>query len=117
MQVADLNRKRKRRRNKSRTNGQRRTDNDPLQSYDGSNVNLDGVSGEEATLEEFFDAEQDEQDAKKQKSETSDKVFVNTKDGTGKSTSGRNAWKERHRKGKFSNKRRKSAPKRRKVGI
>lgn len=119
MHVADLNRKRKRRRNKNRTDGQRRTDNDPLQSYDGSNVSLDGVAGENADqFEEFFaDDGQDEQDAKKQKSEATDKVFVSTKDGTGRSTSGRTAWKEQHKKGKFSNKRRKSAPKRRKVGI
>ena len=34
------------------------------------------------------------------------KVFTSTRDGTGRSTAGRTAWKEKHRKGKFSGKKR-----------
>lgn len=124
MQVADLNRKRKRRRNKHRSDGSRRTDNDPLQSFDGEGVNLDSVEGGDGDdndgdgsadeFAEFFDS-----DDKGQKKGTvaSEKVVFSTRDGTGKSTSGRGAWKEKHRKGKFSGKRRKSEPPRRRVGI
>ena len=54
MQVADLNRKRKRRRARNRTDGRRRTDNDPLQSYDGDAVNLDGVEGDEGEEARVF---------------------------------------------------------------
>jgi hypothetical protein len=119
MQVADLNRKRKRRRNKNRSDGRRRTDNDPLQSYDGDDVNLDSVEGEEGVdgdgdeFSEFFDDDQ----GQKKNAAASEKVLFNTKDGTGRGTSGRTAWKEKHRKGKFSGKRRKSEAPRRKSGI
>ena len=46
--------------------------------------------------------------SKKQKSAQEEKIFTSTKDGTGFSTAGRNAWKAKHRKGKFSGKTRKS---------
>jgi hypothetical protein len=120
MQVADLNRKRKRRRNKNRSDGKRRTDNDPLQSYDGDGVNLDSVEGEEGggddgdEFTEFFD---DGEQGQKKNEDASEKVLFNTKDGTGRSTSGRSAWKEKHRMGKFSGKRRKSEAPRRRSGI
>jgi hypothetical protein len=119
MQVADLNRKRKRRRNKHRSDGRRRTDNDPLQSYDGDGVNLDSVDGEKGDddgdeFSEFFD---DGDQGKEKKTDASEKVLFNTKDGTGRSTSGRSAWKEKHRKGKFSGKRRKSEAPRRRSGV
>jgi hypothetical protein len=117
MQVANLNRKRKKARNnpKKGTNGERRTDNDPLRSFDGE-VNLDGVKeGEEDPFAEFMDdGDGDDGDgegedgAKKQKTEKEKRVFTNTTDGTGKSTSGRNVWKEKHKKGKFSGKKRMS---------
>jgi hypothetical protein len=107
MQVAKLNKKRKKR--KARVHG-RREDNDPLKAFDGAgDVNLEGVEGEEDDeLAEFFENGDDEQANKKQKTGEYNKVFTSTKDGTGKSTAGRNAWKERHKKGKFSNKKRKS---------
>jgi hypothetical protein len=51
-----------------------------------------------------------ENDSKRQKRDDpmEKKYFANTRDGTGKSTAGRNAWKEKHRKGKFSGQKRKS---------
>jgi ATP-dependent RNA helicase DDX56/DBP9 len=117
MQVANLNRKRKKNRNnKKGTGGERRLDNDPLRSFDGA-VNLEGVKeGEEGDdpFAEFMDDGEDDGDdsgAKKQKTESEKQVYTNTTDGTGKSSSGRNAWKEKHKKGKFSGKKRLSEKK------
>lgn len=111
MQVANLNRKRKRRKGKNANGQQRRSDNDPLQNFDG-NVNLDGLrqGGDDfdQDMPDFSAADEGQPDPKKQKKESEKKIFSSTKDGTGKSTSGRNAWKEKHKKGKFSGKRRKS---------
>ncbi|CAB9505028.1 RNA helicase DBP9 [Seminavis robusta] len=114
MQVAKLNKKRKRK--KARVYGGRRTDNDPLQAFDGAgDVDLGNVAGaeEEDGLAEFFEDDDGEDDsqmmAKKQKTgESEGKLFTGAQDGTGESTAGRNKWKERHRKGKFSGKARKS---------
>ena len=98
MQVANLNRKRKRRKN--RKGNDRRSAKDPLQSFNDGDVNLDGLEGDDDDMPQFG-----ERDDKKQKREESvKKTLLNTRDGTGKSTSGRNAWKEKHRKGKFSKK-------------
>ena len=73
---------------------------------------MDGLGGEGAT---DFDEDMPEfggddtgSSSKKQKTETEKKVYMNSKDGLGKSTSGRNAWKERHRKGKFSGRKKRS---------
>ena len=99
-----------------------REDNDPLRSFDGAigDVGLGGVAGqdEEADdLEGFFDDDDDDDDGddagrKKQKAEETDsKLYTSTRDGTGKSTAGRQQWKERHKKGKFSGKKRKSEKK------
>jgi ATP-dependent RNA helicase DDX56/DBP9 len=115
MQVADLNRKRKRKKNRSATNTQRRSDNDPLQSFNEVDVNLSGLGGDDDEEMELPDFSQPDggMDAKKRKVDnTEKKVFTSTKDGTGKSTAGRNTWKERHRKGSYSNKKRKSDKKR-----
>jgi len=90
-------------------------DNDPLQTYDGD-VNLDSVEGDGGDGEEFAEFF-DEGGRQKKGTDTSEKVLFNTKDGTGRTTSGRSAWKEKHRKGKFSGKRRKSEAPRRRVGI
>jgi ATP-dependent RNA helicase DDX56/DBP9 len=116
MQVADLNKRRKRKRVKGH-DGARRTDNDPLQSYTGEKGNSEGaVNGDEGDgFEEFFEDGADVAAPKAVKAEP--KVFNNTRDGAGKSTAGRNAWKEKHNRGKFSNKKRKSDPKRRTSGI
>lgn len=120
MQVAKVNKKRKKK--KARVHGGRREDNDPLRSFDGAgSVNLESVAGEDDddVLAEFFEDDSAELGSnKKQKIEEERKIFTSTHDGTGKSSAGRNAWKERHKKGKFSNKERKSESKRRKpLGI
>jgi len=107
MQVAELNKKKKRRRNRN-GQGQRRTDNDPLHSFEG--VNLEGIvddidNDNDAGASSFEDPIQDsigEEDQAKKKQKVENRVVANTKDGTGASTSGRNAWKQKHGKGKFS---------------
>jgi len=115
MHVADLNRKRKRRKNRKGNDVHRRSDNDPLQSFNNADVNLDGLGGgedgddEDMELPDFSQGDDMERSSKKQKIEEKEKkIFTSTKDGTGKSTAGRNTWKERHRKGSFSNKKRAS---------
>ena len=106
MQVANLNKKRKKKVKKG-TGGQRRTDNDPLQNFDGD-VNIDDLEDDDRD-EDFADfLEEDDSESKRPKIDSDSKVFADTKDGTGRSTSGRNEWKSKHRKGKFSNKKRKS---------
>ena len=126
MQVANITRRKKKRINKrGRSGGERRSDNDPLQTFD-SDVNMDGVHGADDTnshddpYAHFMKDDDDDDDGggggggmksidtKKQKIDhnNTDKVFTNTKDGTGQSTAGRGAWKEKHKKGKFSSKKR-----------
>jgi len=108
MQVADLHRRRRKKR-KVRVDGQRRTDNDPLQVFDKTPQNADSA------FEEFF--VDDESEKKEMDKEEEPAIYINTKDGTGRSTSGRNAWKEKHKKGKFSSKRKRNEPKPRRSGI
>jgi len=128
MQVANLNKRRKKKRKKNaRSNnnssniGARRSDNDPLQNFDGD-VNLDGVQGavddddDDDAFAEFLDDGESGSGGPNQKKQRTDggsgggeeekKIFTNTRDGTGRSASGRTAWKEKHRKGKFSGKKR-----------
>eukprot|EP00977_Amphora_coffeiformis_P003113 scaffold581_cov169-Amphora_coffeaeformis.AAC.3 len=113
MQVANLNKKRKR---KKRNKFNDRISKDPLQSFQ-ADVNLDDVAG--ADEDDDTEGEEDEtmemNDSPNKSSES--RVFANTQDGTGKSTAGRNAWKERHRKGKYSNKKRKSERRTEPLGI
>ena len=109
MQAANLNKKRKKKKVK------RTRKNDPLQSFEGD-VTLDGVAGddgddieegEDPLMAEFMDDDDDDEpSAKKQKEEK--KMYANTKDGMGRSTAGNVAWKKKHKKGEFSNKKRKS---------
>eukprot|EP00539_Tryblionella_compressa_P011683 CAMPEP_0178810630 /NCGR_PEP_ID=MMETSP0745-20121128/18792_1 /TAXON_ID=913974 /ORGANISM="Nitzschia punctata, Strain CCMP561" /LENGTH=694 /DNA_ID=CAMNT_0020471163 /DNA_START=77 /DNA_END=2161 /DNA_ORIENTATION=- len=112
MQVADLNRKRKRRKPRKNGSDLRRSEKDPLQSFNDGDVNLDGLDGDDVDDEEMpdFSPGGEEPQAKRQKVDDpmAKKIFANTRDGTGKSTAGRNAWKEKHRKGRFSGKKRKS---------
>lgn len=99
MQVAEMNKRKKRRRARSSNrSASRRTDNDPLQSYEGGDVTLDGVAGDadDGVVGGDTNTGTSEQDAKKAK------VFVDSADGTGRSSSGRNQWKQRHGRGKFS---------------
>lgn len=111
MQVADLNRKRKRRRPNRLAGNQRRTDNDPLRSFEskGANLEIDGSAAKDKdvdeTFSEFFDDGSMDKDAadgakrpRTDKAETP-KVFSSVSDGTGRSTSGRQLWKEKHGKG------------------
>jgi hypothetical protein len=76
-------------------------------------VNLDGVvAGEEKetanNYEEFFETDgddaDDDGDDKKPKRTADGKIFMDTSDGTGRSTAGRNSWKEKRSRGKFSKK-------------
>ena len=117
MHVADLNRRKRKKKSKANHNnsGERRSDNDPLQNFD-ADVNLDGVRGTEGedggddAFAEFLDDGDDDgtPQQKKQKCDTAEekKIFTSTRDGTGRSTAGRTAWKEKHKKGKFSGKKR-----------
>lgn len=108
MQVANLNRKRKRKNRKGKgAYQQHRSNKDPLQSFDGD-ANLDGLQENADDMPDFSPVDE-ENESKKQKLNSGEKrIFANTKDGVGKSTAGRNSWKERHRKGKFSGKQRKT---------
>jgi len=108
MQVAKINKKRKKK--KARVHG-RREDNDPLRSFDGAgDVDLDDVAGnaeEDDELADFFEDDGDDEAASKKLKKEEGQIFTSAKD-AGKSTAGRNQWKERHRKGKFSSKKRMS---------
>ncbi|KAL3810634.1 hypothetical protein ACHAXA_008158 [Cyclostephanos tholiformis] len=91
--------------------------NDPLQNFNGD-VNMDGIlggdddeeGGDEAggahDEEKFFDDvdnDDDDETAKKDKNQSFLDKMQHT-DGYGKSTAGRNAWKQKHNKGKFNRK-------------
>jgi ATP-dependent RNA helicase DDX56/DBP9 len=109
MSVANLNKKRKRHK-KNSTGGARRTDNDPLHAFDGDTNLGTGDEGDgDGVFAEFMEGDdQGERPSKVPKIVAEEKIFTSTKDGTGLSTAGRNAWKEKHRKGKFSGKKRKT---------
>jgi len=115
----DVSRKRRKKKTmtqrKASANRARNKANDPLQNFDGD-VNMDGLTGvdgddvggedEEAAEEEnFFDGvEDDDGDMTK---EAKNQAYLDDKhgdDGFGKSTAGRNAWKQKHGKGKFNRK-------------
>ena len=109
MQVAEINKRRKRRRvrnSKTGASASRTAGSDPLKSYEGA-VTLDGVDGVEAFGDEANDAGKEMVVAVAAQEK---KIFMDTDDGLGRSTSGRNAWKQRHRKGKFSKATRKWQP-------
>ena len=101
MQVANQKRRKRRRRNNNSYNkGVRRTDNDPLQSYSGENVNLDNVvdnngNGDEES--EFADPLAGVDDA-------GDEAVEDDSNVVNRSTAGRARWQERHKRGKFSKK-------------
>jgi len=103
MQVAETKKRKRRKRNGNRS-GLRRTDNDPLQSYDGENVDLDGVAENDGNTNEddgFVDPMDMDEDVV-----GDDPVG----DGNGKSTSGRKNWQQKHSRGKFSKKGTKKGP-------
>ncbi len=66
-----------------------------------------GTADERLGIQEI----QERNEKQKRGDDSEKKVFMTSKDGTGKSSAGRQAWKEKHRKGQFSNKRRKSEKK------
>ena len=106
----DENISRKRRKKQTRSqkiaSRSRNKANDPLQNFDGD-VNMDGLDdnsiGDEQVEErgdEFFEGvEDDNQDTKHAKKQQ----FLDLdQEGYGKSTAGRNSWKQKHNKGKFN---------------
>lgn len=122
MQVANTNKRRKKRKVKDRTNaaGMRRTDNDPLQSYNTDIVDLDGVkesTGDDENgmasshdYQDFFqnpvgdDGSHDGEDDM-EASDINQKINIGeVYDDTGRSTSGRKSWQQKHGRGKFSKK-------------
>jgi len=120
MQV-DENVSRKRRKKKTRSqklasnSRARNKANDPLQNFDGD-VNIDGLlgddgegdneggGGESLDEEKFFDGADDDDEDETSKKAKNQSYLDNMTDGFGKSTSGRNAWKQKHNKGKFNRK-------------
>ena len=105
MQVAKMNRKRKKK--KVRQVG--KASKDPLQTFEAP-------EGEEEDEDDPY-AEFMEDDTEEQPETKKPKLFANTHDGTGKSTSGRQAWKEKHKKGAFSNRPRKGRRTKEPLGI
>lgn len=123
MQVAaNLHKKkRKRRKQKQMEQEQHRASKDPLQSFQ-ADVTLDGVAGQEEDEYEEDEAvamndDDDEEIPAAKRAKTESKVFASTQDGTGKSTAGRNAWKERHNKGKFKTSKQKNGRRKAALGI
>ena len=111
MEVADVSRKKRKKKTRSQriASRARNKDNDPLQNFDGD-VNMDGLIGddedgeEEVEEDKFFDGVDDD-DAEVSK-QVKNQTFLDMEDeGYGKSTAGRNAWKMKHGKGKFNKKR------------
>ena len=136
MQVANLNKQRKKKRARNgRIDGQRSKDNDPLQSFDsaigtnesggvgGSGDGPDGGNDGTDGFEEFFDDGGDGGDDDggggngASKGSSKPLMYSDSKSGTGRSSSGRDAWKKKHKKGKYSGKRRKTDPKPRISGV
>ena len=118
--AVDENVSRKKRKKKTRSqkitanNRARNKANDPLQNFDGD-VNMDGLldDGDEAAAadggldeDKFFDNGDGEEEemTKEEKNQAYLDSINDGDDGYGKSTSGRNAWKQKHGKGKFNRK-------------
>jgi ATP-dependent RNA helicase DDX56/DBP9 len=89
--------------------------NDPLQNFDGD-VDMGGLLAAEAgdgegdaaaavDEDKFFDGGEEDNDEEITKEEKNQAYLDNAgDDGFGKSTAGRNAWKQKHSKGKFNRK-------------
>jgi hypothetical protein len=109
MEVAEVSKKKRKKKTRSQriASRTRNKDNDPLQNFDGD-VNMDGLAGDEDGDDEedveedkFFDGVED--DGADVSKEVKNQAFLDMEDeGYGKSTAGRNAWKEKHNKGKFN---------------
>ena len=105
MQVANQT-KRKRRRRNNNNRGLRRTDNDPLQSFDGNNVNLDNVVDEDTVGAGVAGGSNEEvstfDDPLAGEGEDEEDNNSNMGNVTNRSTAGRNKWQEKHKRGKYS---------------
>lgn len=102
MQVANQSRRKRRKRNNN-NRGTRRMDNDPLQSYDGNDVNLDNVMDEDnAHGGDGIGGDEFDDPLGGEVGDSNNDEFVNNK-----STAGRVKWQEKHKRGKFSKKFRK----------
>lgn len=109
MEVAEVSRKKRKKKTRSQriASRARNKDNDPLQNFDGD-ITMDGLAGDEDGDDEedveedkFFDGVED--DGADISIEVKNQAFLDMEDeGYGKSTSGRNAWKQKHNKGKFN---------------
>jgi ATP-dependent RNA helicase DDX56/DBP9 len=114
MQVADVSRKRRKKKTRSQriaASRARNKSNDPLQNFDGD-VNMDGLvdedggdNNDEAEIEEdkFFEGVEDDDEVRKAE-KNQEYLDMMQDEGYGKSTAGRNAWKQKHNKGKFNKK-------------
>lgn len=91
MQVAETKKRRKRKVKGNNKLGLRRTDNDPLQSFN-DDVNLDDVGGDEDGIDDIAEFE-DPMDMEDLDAGT---------EPNGKSTAGRKTWQHNHGRGKFS---------------
>mmetsp|Transcript_49941 Transcript_49941/g.120988 ORF Transcript_49941/g.120988 Transcript_49941/m.120988 type:complete len:746 (+) Transcript_49941:159-2396(+) len=113
MQVASLNKKRKRRKVRSSNGGMSSSSmKDPLQSFNDGDIDLSGLGGDEG---DEYDDEMPEfggdaggssssNNNRKHKPNNTQTSYAYALEGNTKSTSGRRAWKEKHKKGKFSKK-------------
>jgi len=102
---------------KSQSVSERRKDNDPLLSGDVDDLGIEGENGDddfEDPMEEANDDAAVEMSTMKNSKDTDaskNRAVLSTTDGTGRSTSGRNAWKEKRRKGKFNQRKQKNKSK------
>ncbi len=116
MQVAEVSRKRRKKKTRSqriaasRADRARNKSNDPLQNFDGD-VNMDGLVDDDGDNNEEVDVDEDkffegvEEDEEVTKAEKNQQYLDTMQDeGYGRSTAGRNAWKQKHNKGKFNRK-------------
>ena len=114
MQVANLNKKRKRRKVRSSYGAMKSSNTkDPLQSFNDGDIDLSGLRGDEGgdyddDMPEFGGDAGGGSSNKKHKPNNTQTSYAYALEGNTKSTSGRRAWKEKHKKGKFSKKASKS---------
>jgi len=105
MQVAKTKKKRKRRNynsNQNRRAASASKCNDPLHSYDNTNGadGFTGVAGDDGFFGENPNGNAGGDTSKNNKEDK--KMYMTNDDRTGRSTSGRKAWQEKHARGKFS---------------
>jgi hypothetical protein len=105
MRASDLHKKRKKKKRNLAARGKAAAEQDPLKNFNG-NVTLDGVKGTDESAGAAAGQEDGDDDDEPEPTVNPVQPVVvgNSNGGTGKSTSGRRAWKERHSKGEFSKK-------------